>query len=142
MTEGRHPLSSEHLPPFITGPGETDMLMVGTGIFLLVFALLFGVLYLRLHCLPEHIVDRSKKVQFELVAVLGLLAMFTHIHLFWVAALLLAFVDLPDLAGFFDRITGSLEKISGAKQRTRSGEQQASPDCKPRLHQLSCNKRD
>lgn len=142
MTEARHPLSSEYLPPFITGPGETDVLMVGMGIFLLIFALLFGVLYLRLHCLPEHIVDRSKKVQFEIVAVLGLLAMFTHIHLFWIAALLLALVDLPDVAGFFDRITGSLERISGAKQRAKSGEQPAPLDSKSRLHQLSGNKSD
>ncbi len=39
---------------------------------------------------------KSKKLQFEIVAVLGLLALFTHIHLFWVAGLILAMIDLPD----------------------------------------------
>ena len=39
---------------------------------------------------------KSQKLQFEIVAVLGLLALFTHIHLFWIAGLLLALVDLPD----------------------------------------------
>jgi len=32
---------------------------------------------------------KSHKLQFEIVAVLGRLALFTHIHLFWVAGLLL-----------------------------------------------------
>ena len=30
----------------------------------------------------------------EIVAILGLLALFTHIHLFWVAGLLLAMIEL------------------------------------------------
>ena len=33
---------------------------------------------------------KSQKLQFEIVAVLGLLALFTHVHLFWIAGLLLA----------------------------------------------------
>ncbi len=34
----------------------------------------------------------------EIVAVLALLALFTHEHLFWIAALVLAFVRFPDLS--------------------------------------------
>mgnify|MGYP003694029355 CR=1 FL=1 len=41
---------------------------------------------------------KSQKLQFEIVAVLGLLALFTHIHMFWIAGLLLAMIDLPDFS--------------------------------------------
>jgi hypothetical protein len=44
---------------------------------------------------------------------LGLLALFTHIHLFWVVGLLLAMVDLPDFGTPLRRIAGSVEKIAG-----------------------------
>jgi hypothetical protein len=57
---------------------------------------------------------KSQKLQFEIVAVLGLLALFTHNHLFWVIGLLLALVDLPDFGTPLRRIAGSVEKIAGA----------------------------
>jgi hypothetical protein len=38
--------------------------------------------------------------------------MFTHQNLFWIAALLLAMIDLPDFAGVLARIAGSLERIA------------------------------
>ena len=56
---------------------------------------------------------KSQKLQFEIVAVLGLLALFTHNHLFWVIGLLLAMVDLPDFGTPLRRIAGSVEKIAG-----------------------------
>ena len=46
---------------------------------------------------------------------LGLLALFTHIHAFWVAGLLLALIEIPDLGSFLGRIAGSVEKIAGVK---------------------------
>ncbi len=101
------------MPAFITAPGETDTLMVVAGIVLFAAVLGMGLVFLRLHTLPERIAHKSKKLQFEIVAVLGLLALFTHVHLFWVAGLLLALIDLPDFGGFFGRIAGSLEKIAG-----------------------------
>jgi hypothetical protein len=55
---------------------------------------------------------RSKKIQFELVAVLGLLALFTHQHAFWVAGLLLAFIDLPDVATPVRRAVTALETLA------------------------------
>ncbi len=56
---------------------------------------------------------KSQKLQFEIVAVLGLLALFTHIHLFWIVGLLLAMVDLPDFGTPLRSIAGSVEKIAG-----------------------------
>jgi hypothetical protein len=115
MTASLHPAASHHLPAFITAPGETDVLMVATAVILIAAVVGFGVLFLRLHTLPERIAHRGHKLQFEIVAVLGLLALFTHIHLFWVAGLLLALIDIPDFGGSLGRIAGSVEKIAGVK---------------------------
>jgi hypothetical protein len=105
-----HPAASDHLPAFITAPGETDVLMVVMAIILPLFVLMVGVLYFRLHALPERFAH--KKVQFEIVCVLALLAMFTHMHIFWIAGLLLAMIDIPDFSGLLRRIAGSTEKIA------------------------------
>ncbi len=113
MNESLHPSAPHHLPGFITAPGDTDTLMVVVGIVLIGAVLMVGNLYLRLHTLPERMAHKSQKLQFEIVAVLGLLALFTHIHLFWVAGLLLAMVDLPDFGTPLRRIAGSVEKIAG-----------------------------
>ena len=102
-----------HLPIFITEPGHTDVLMVITGIVLLGSVIGFGVLFFWLHSLPERIAHKSHKLQMELVAVLGLISLFTHIHLFWVIGLLLAIIDIPDFGGWMGRIATSTEKIAG-----------------------------
>jgi hypothetical protein len=113
VSESLHPSAPHHLPGFITAPGETDTLMVVVGIVLIAAVLIVGNLYLHLHTLPERMAHKSQKLQFEIVAVLGLLALFTHIHLFWVIGLLLAMVDLPDFGTPLRRIAGSVEKIAG-----------------------------
>jgi hypothetical protein len=108
-----HPAASHNLPSFITAPGETDVLMVVLSVILVLSILMFGSLFFRLHTMPERMAHRGHKIQFEIVAVLGLLALFTHIHLFWVAGLLLALIDIPDFAGSLSRIAGSTEKLAG-----------------------------
>jgi hypothetical protein len=108
-----NPAAPQHLPIFITPPGATDVFMVVMAVFLVLTVLAVGLLFLRLHTLPERIAHRGHKLQFEIVAVLGLLALFTHIHIFWVAGLLLALIDIPDFGGAFNRMAGSLEKIAG-----------------------------
>jgi hypothetical protein len=63
------------------------------------------------------------------VAVLGLLALFTHTHLFWIAALLLALIDLPDFGTPLRSIAGSVEKIAdsteGAARQEATDEESA-----------------
>jgi hypothetical protein len=113
MTASLHPAATQHIPDFITAPGETDVLMVVMTIVLVGSVLGFGVLFLRLHSLPEHIAHRGHKLQAEIVAVLCLIALFTHMHVFWVAALLLALIEFPDIGGWMGRIAGSVEKIAG-----------------------------
>lgn len=115
MSAELNPAANHHLPAFIASPGETDVLMVVTAVFLVFAVLAVGLLFLRLHTLPERMAHRTQKLQFEIVAVLGLLALFTHMHIFWVAGLLLALVDLPDFGTPLRRMAGSLEKLAGRR---------------------------
>ena len=55
--------------------------MIVTGIFLVLTVLGVGNLSLHLHSLPERMAHKSQKLQFEVVAVLGLISLFTHIGL-------------------------------------------------------------
>src|SRR3954464_244010 len=114
-SESIHPVAVEHLPMFITPPGETDVLMVAMAVILLLAVLGFGVFFFRLHSLPEHIAHKSDKMQAELVAVLCLISLFTHMHIFWIIGLLLAMIELPDFGGPLNRIAGSAEKLAGFK---------------------------
>lgn len=88
--------------------------MVAVGIFLLATVLWVGTLYWKLHSLPERMAHKSQKLQFEIVAVLGLISLFTHMHIFWVAGLLLAMIDLPDFGTPMRSIADSVERIADA----------------------------
>jgi hypothetical protein len=131
LSEQVHPMAPHHLPGFITAPGETDVWMVAMGILLIVAVLAVGNFYLKLHSLPERMAHKSQKLQFEIVAVLGLLALFTHVHLFWIAGLFLALIDLPDFGTPLRSIANSVEKIAGAAPDVvadeRSGEAKGTP---------------
>jgi hypothetical protein len=115
MADALHPKAIEHLPMFITAPGDTDVLMVVTAAFLAVCVVAFGVLFFRLHSLPEHIAHGSQKVQMEVVSVLCLISLFTHQHIFWIIGLILAFIDIPDFGTPLKRIAGGVEKIAGVE---------------------------
>ncbi len=119
-----HSMGPHHLP-FYLAPGHgTDALMVAMGIFLVAALVWVGTLYLRLHSLPERMAHKSEKLQFEIVAILGLLALFTHVHLFWVAGLLLAMIDIPDFGTPLRSIAGSVEKIADTMPDTDSEAEQ------------------
>jgi hypothetical protein len=113
MSESLHPAAPHHLPSFITAPGQTDVLMVVMTIVLLAGVLMFGILFLRLHTLPERMAHKSQKLQFEIVAVLGLIALFTHMHIFWIIGLMLALIEFPDFGTPLRDIARSVEKIAG-----------------------------
>ncbi|MCU0988832.1 MAG: hypothetical protein MUE63_04405 [Xanthomonadales bacterium] len=108
-----NPAATDHLPVFVTQPGDTDVLLVGTAIFLLLFIIGIGLVYWRLHALPEQMAHRGEKIQYQFVAVLGLLSLLTHNHAFWVAGLLLAFVRLPDFSTPLTTMARSLSKMAG-----------------------------
>ena len=88
--------------------------MVVMGFFLIGTIFWVGTLYWKLHSLPERMAHKSQKLQFEIVAVLGLISLFTHMHIFWVAGLLLALIDLPDFGTPMRSIADSVERIADA----------------------------
>lgn len=107
-----NPAATDHLPFFITAPGQTDGLFNVMIVFLVVVVFAVGLIYLRLHALPEHLAHGTSKVQLQLVGVLALLALFTHNHIFWIAALLLALVQFPNVLVPLTSMAQSLEKLA------------------------------
>ena len=75
MTESIHPVASHHLPSFITAPGEIDVAHGYNGHNPAVVRAEVGVLYFRLHALPERFAH--KKVQFEIA---WCVSAFSHVH--------------------------------------------------------------
>ena len=126
-------MTPHHLPFYMARPGETDVLMVVMGIFLVLAVLGVGNIYLRLHSLPERMAHKGQKLQFEIVAVLGLISLFTHMHIFWIAGLLLALIDLPDFSTPLTRIAGSVEKIADSEDdsATSAGAEAVSAQAAP-----------
>lgn len=118
-------MAPHHLPFFIPGADGSDPLMVIMGIFLIAAVLWVGTLYWRLHSLPERMAHKTQKLQFEVVAVLGLISLFTHMHIFWVAGLLLAMIDLPDFSTPMRSIAGSVERIADATPGAPPAESEA-----------------
>jgi hypothetical protein len=115
MAAPQNPIATEHLPFFITAPGQNDVLLHVAAWFVLLCVIGIGVIFFTIHSLPERMAHRTKKVQLDIVAVLCLLALFTNEHVFWFAALLLAFIDLPDFLTPVQRIARAVENISGQR---------------------------
>ena len=113
MSTTPNPIATHQLPFFITPPGQTDVLYNITLIFVIAMIVLFGVIFLTIHSLPERLAHRTKKIQLDLVAVLCLLALLTNEHVLWLAALLLAYIDLPDFITPITRIARATEAIAG-----------------------------
>ncbi len=128
----QHPAAAHHMPAFITAPGESDWLMTLMAVVLIGSVLGAGVFFFWLHSLPERMVHN--KVQFDLVCVLALLSLFTHMHAFWVAALIIALIDfpkfsLPHLGDSLGRMAGSLETMADAQ--AKSGDEKSLPPAGP-----------
>jgi hypothetical protein len=101
-----------HLPSFITPPGETDVLYIVIIVLAVAGVFALGTLYFKLHALPEHMAHRASRTQYQLVAILALIALFTHNNLFWIAALLLAAVQIPDFMTPLRSVAASLERMA------------------------------
>jgi hypothetical protein len=128
-----HPAAPHYLPGFITAPGETDPLMVGSVIFLILLVMGLGSMYFWLHSIPERISHGTGKIQFQLVGVLALLALFTHNNLFWVMALLLALIPIPDFWTPLASMADSLSRMVRARSREPNREEGIDPATQPML---------
>ncbi len=114
MDHELNPLAGGHyLPWFITAPGQSDSLLIAMGIFLIVVVIAIGNIYFQLHALPEKWAHHTSPVQVQIVAVLAILALFTHNHVFWIAALLLALVQFPDFSSPIYSMADSLSRLAG-----------------------------
>ncbi len=105
-----------HLPSFITEPGQSDVLFTVTVVFVVVTVLIVGVIYFKLHALPEHLGHGYNNTQLQVVGVLSLLSLVTHNNIFWIAALLLVTVKLPDFITPLETIAKSLEQMTSKKE--------------------------
>ena len=113
MTASPNPAATTHLPFFVTAPGDTDVLFNVMVVFVVASIILAGVIFLTIHSLPERMAHKSKKVLLDLIALLCLLALLTHEHLFWFIAIVLAFIDIPDFLTPVNRIARSVETMAG-----------------------------
>ena len=130
MTGDIHPLAPHSLPPFVGAADGSDPLFSAI-IFIVILAVLgIGVFYLKLHAIPEQLAHKHGNTQSQLIMVLALLALFTHNNIFWVAALILALLKLPDFLTPINSISESLKKLTREEAETptaaveRSEEQQ------------------
>jgi len=111
MEEGANHGTAQ-VPFFITPPGETDVLLVTMIVVVLALVLMVGVFYLYLHALPERMAHSTNHAQLQLVGILSLLALFTHNNIFWVAALVLVALKLPDFLTPLRRMADALERAA------------------------------
>lgn len=111
-TQPYHAALTNHVPGFITGPGETDYLFVIVIVLLLAIILAIGNFYFQLHAVPERIAHRANKAQLEVVAVLALISLFTHNHIYWIIGLLLALVRIPDFSTPLYSIARSMARLA------------------------------
>ena len=112
MAEQAHEVAPHHLPFFLPSADGSDPLMTFALVALIIGGILLGTLYLHLHSLPERLAHKHGRIQFELVAILGLLALFTHNTVFWVAALLLAFIQLPDFMSPLNALASAAGRVA------------------------------
>jgi hypothetical protein len=104
------------LPPFLPGADGSDPLFTVITIFVIALLIGAGGLYFTLHALPEKMGHSANSTQLQLISILAILALFTHNNLFWVIALVIAAVRLPD---YLTPLTSIAESLAKTKNRER-----------------------
>ena len=118
MSGDLHPLAPHALPPFVGGADGGDPLFSAITFIVIALVLIMGVFYLKLHAIPEQLAHKHSNTQSQLIMVLALLALFTHNNIFWVAALILALLKLPDFLTPINSISDSLKKLTAQEGST------------------------
>ncbi len=101
---------------FVTGPGDTDGTLIGVAIALFLIVLGFGALYFTIQAWPDRLVKGAGKVQLQIVGLLGLVSLVTLNNAFWIAALLVAAIRIPDFITPLREIASSLKKQNGDEE--------------------------
>ena len=107
-----HPLALHHLPFFLPGADGSDPLFTVVVVVLVTVLVTAGALYFKLHAIPEHLGVKHNSTQLQLISVLAVLALFTHNNAFWILALLIAVIRLPDFLTPLKTISDSLVKLT------------------------------
>ena len=113
VAEQLHPTATEHLPAFITAARPDGR---AHGCHGRNFGARCSDVRRRVLSIAHSArTDGSQvpKDSVRIVAILGLISLFTHMHIFWIAGLLLAVIDIPDFGNSLLRIAGSAEKMAG-----------------------------
>ena len=118
MSADLHPLAPHALPSFVGGADGGDPLFSAITFIVIALVLVIGVFYLKLHAIPEQLAHKYSNTQSQLIMVLTLLALFTHNNIFWVAALILALLKLPDFLTPINSISDSLKKLTAQEGST------------------------
>lgn len=106
-------MAPHSLPRFLPGADGSDPLFGAVVVTALLLFMGLGIAYFRLHAVPERLAHKSNHMQLQAIAVLAVLALFTHNNVFWVAALLLSVVRIPDFLTPVNSIADSLARIAG-----------------------------
>ena len=112
MNETAVGVNYEHLPFYITAPGESDILFTAVAIALVAIVVGFGALYFTIQAIPDRFAKGTSKTQMQLVGLLGLISLFTMNNLYWVAAILLAAIRIPDFMAPLTDIARSLRSTN------------------------------
>ncbi|WP_377190429.1 hypothetical protein [Ruegeria meonggei] len=110
-----HPMATGHIPSYVTQADGSDFLLTFMFIFTVLVIVLIGVGYFTLHSIPEKLAHESNHPQFQLVGILALLALFTHNGLFWVAAVLVAGFQFPDVAAPLRAIADAIRSLGSER---------------------------
>ncbi len=108
-SQARFPIL-DHLPFYITAPGETDVLFGAVALALVAVVIGFGALYFTIQAIPDRIAKGTSKAQMQVVGLLGLISLFTMNNLYWIAAILLAAVRIPDFVTPLKEIAAALKE--------------------------------
>ena len=114
MNEALPKVVYEDLPFYITAPGETDVLFGAVSIVLVAVVIGFGALYFTIQSIPDRMVEGAGKAQMQVVGLLGLISLFTMNNLYWIAAILLAAIRIPDLLTPLKDIAAAMRAKSAA----------------------------
>ena len=91
-----HPAAPDHLPGFIVAPGEVDVLFISVTILLAISIVIIGTFTSKRFYINNVINNRSYIIKAEVFAMLVLAMIITQNKYFGIAALVLAFIRIPD----------------------------------------------
>lgn len=118
-------MATGHIPSYVTQADGSDFLLTFMFVFTVLVIVLIGVGYFTLHSIPEKIAHESNHPQFQLVGILALLALFTHNGLFWVAAILVAGFQFPDVAAPLRAIADAIRSLGKQSNEAPAPQPQA-----------------